>query len=69
MGTPEDMARRISMIRKDNTEWSDKVKAARSLIYAGNKAVDNKKDVEPLLKADSLVPTIVSCLSAHWVTA
>jgi hypothetical protein len=66
MGTPEDMERRKSMIRTDNMEWIEKVKAARSLIYEGKKAVDNKKDVESLLKADSLVPTIVSYHFYHF---
>jgi hypothetical protein len=64
--TLEDMERRKSMIRTDNMEWIEKVKAARSLIYEGKKAVDNKKDVESLLKADSLVPTIVSYHFYHF---
>lgn len=57
------------MIRKDNITWINKVKKARAFIYKSKKAVDNKKDVESLLKAESFVPTIVSRFSFVRSTA
>ena len=62
MGTPEDMAFRVSNGRVDNSLRQESVLAARKLIQAGY-AVNAKKVVEALPNGG--VPTIVS--SSNWL--
>lgn len=62
LGTPEDMARRLELIRVDNEEHRDKVEIARNLILVKNHAVSSDA-VEAQLKDTSTTPTAVSTLS------
>lgn len=59
MGMEEDMIQRKLGVRADNDDRKERVLQARKLIYEKKRAVDNK-DVEELLKYDSLVPIAVS---------
>ncbi|KAF7965535.1 hypothetical protein HWV62_43046 [Athelia sp. TMB] len=56
LGTPEDIERRAQSARVDDDAYRRTVKAARDLIYKHRHTVDSK-EVEALLKAQSLTPT------------
>lgn len=60
MGMHHDKEERMASARVDNKIRQKKVADARKLIYEKNYAVDSKQ-VENLLKEESLVPTDV-CL-------
>lgn len=52
------MLQRDVLVRRDTAERCKKILCARQLIYEGHYVVDTPQ-VEALLKAESLVPTIV----------
>lgn len=62
LGTPEDMQRRLDLVRVDNAENQRKVQVARNLILNKNHAISSK-EVEAQLKDWSLTPTAVSDMS------
>jgi len=59
LGMKLDMVHRTSLARVDDDAMRRKVKTAREIIYEKNYAI-NSEAVENLLKAESMVPTIVS---------
>ncbi|KAF7964872.1 hypothetical protein HWV62_1965 [Athelia sp. TMB] len=56
LGTPEDIVHRAHSARLDNEEYRRTIEAARKLILEEHHAVDSK-EVESLLKFESLTPT------------
>jgi hypothetical protein len=60
VGTRRDQRRREADVREDNAGQRYNIARARSFIYEKGYVV-NSKAVDGMLKARSLVPTIVSC--------
>lgn len=58
LGMKLDMKQRVLLARTDNDDRRRKVQVARRIIYETNYAV-NSEGVEKILKAESLVPTLV----------
>lgn len=63
MGMIQDMKQRQTEARIDDEQRKSKVESARNIIYNKNYAVDSDA-VEKILRDESLVPTIVSLISA-----
>lgn len=61
VGMTLDMKQRKTLAREDNAARKHKVDLAREIIYEKKYAV-NSKAVDAFLKAQSLVPTLVSTL-------
>ena len=64
VATEDDMLQRDILVQHDTVERRKKISCARQLIYEGNYIVDTPQ-VEALLKAESLVPTIVHFLDCQ----
>jgi len=64
MGKVRDMKTRKTLARVDNEMRRYKVETARDIIYNRNYVV-NSKAVEAILKAESLVPNLVS-VALEW---
>lgn len=62
MGTLQDEAERVNLQRRDNEDRRTRVDAARKHIYQDGLSITSTH-VDDLLKAESLVPTKVCCLS------
>jgi hypothetical protein len=55
---PEDREKRVSLARKDDSSYRERISSARKLIYVDNYAISNEH-VENLLKENSLTPNAV----------
>jgi hypothetical protein len=58
---PDDREQRLSLARKDDPTYRERIASARELIYIKNYAISNDH-VENLLKESSLSPNAVRCL-------
>ena len=67
LGTTNDAKSRQVNRRHDDDNFRATVQKARDNIYRGGYAISSVPGVEQLLKEESLVPTLVSCLVVFWV--
>ena len=62
LGTVLDRKQRNDLARVDDETRRDKIRTAREIIYQKHYAVDSEH-VDAVLKAESLVPTVVSSVT------
>ena len=67
LGTTNDAESHQINQRCDNNKFRVTVQKVRNNIYRDGYAISSGPGVERLLKEESLVPTLVSCLEVYWV--